>query len=45
MSNVWLFVRCLFWVGCFTGLIFFLAVYPAVWVVVHHFTKRRTGRG
>lgn len=35
MSDFWLFIRVLFLVSCYTGLIFA----PLVWAVVHQFTK------
>jgi len=37
MTDAWLFAQCIFWVSVFTGLIFA----PAVWAVVHHFTKEK----
>jgi protein-S-isoprenylcysteine O-methyltransferase Ste14 len=37
MSDVWLYVRCLFWVGCLTGLIFAPIV---VWVGSRYFAKK-----
>jgi hypothetical protein len=36
VTDAWLFVRCLFWVGLFTGLIFA----PLVCWVVYHFDQK-----